>query len=76
MNAYSLGQNAHVVEILADSLSAHVCDADAAIDRILAGMGQLSGVDRAYVFQRKPGDLLDNTHEWCGPGIEPMIASL
>lgn len=65
-----------MVEIIAQSLSAHVCDADAAIDQLLAGMGQLSGVDRAYVFQRKPGDLFDNTHEWCGPGIEPMIEAL
>jgi diguanylate cyclase (GGDEF)-like protein len=69
----SFAQQAHVVEILADAISAHVCDADSAIDKILSGMGNLSGVDRAYVFQRKDGDLLDNTHEWCSRGVAPMI---
>jgi diguanylate cyclase (GGDEF)-like protein len=69
-------RSAHVVEVLADAISAPVSDADAAINHILAGMGALSGVDRAYVFQRKPGDLLDNTHEWCGPGLAPMIDML
>ncbi len=72
----TVDQQAHVVEILADALSAHVCDANTAINTILAGMGQLSGVDRAYVFQRRPGDRLDNTHEWCGEDIAPMIDML
>lgn len=73
MTPNRFAQQAHVVEILADAISAHVCDADHAIDKILSGMGSLSGVDRAYVFQRRPGDLLDNTHEWCSDGVDPMI---
>ncbi|MDM7955779.1 EAL domain-containing protein [Blastomonas sp.] len=73
MTPNSFAQQAHVVEILADAISAHVCDADSAIDKILSGMGNLSGVDRAYVFQRKACDLLDNTHEWCSQGVAPMI---
>lgn len=73
MISQSFEQQAHVVEILADAISAHVCEADLAIEKILSGMGILSGVDRAYVFQRKAGDLLDNTHEWCSDGVAPMI---
>lgn len=76
MSSANLWQQAHAVEILADALSAHVSDAHTAIDKILAGMGDLSGVDRAYVFERRAGDRLDNTHEWCGEGIDPMIDML
>ncbi len=67
------GRSARVVEVLAQALSAPVSEADAAINLILAEMGLFADVDRAYVFQRKPGDLLDNTHEWCAPGIEAMV---
>jgi diguanylate cyclase (GGDEF)-like protein len=73
VSARSLEQQANAVEILADALSAHVSVAQTAIDNILAGMGALSGVDRAYVFERRPGDRLDNTHEWCGDGVAPMM---
>jgi diguanylate cyclase (GGDEF)-like protein len=76
MTAKSLARSAYVVEVLADAISSPISDANAAIDKILFGMGTLSSVDRAYVFQRKAGDLLDNTHEWCGPGVEPMIGML
>ncbi|MFN3647057.1 MAG: PAS domain S-box protein [Gemmobacter sp.] len=61
------------MQVLARALAAPVSRADEAIDLILSEMGAFGDVDRAYVFQRKPGELLDNTHEWCAPGIEPMI---
>ena len=67
------GRSARVVEVLASALSAPVAEADAAINLILSEMGLFADVDRAYVFQRKPGELLDNTHEWCAPGIDPMV---
>jgi PAS domain S-box-containing protein len=70
------GRNARVVEVLARALSAPVSRADESIDLILSEMGAFGDVDRAYVFQRKPEELLDNTHEWCGPGIEPMVDML
>ncbi len=70
------GRSARVVEVLAKALSAPVAGSDAAIDLILSEMGAFADVDRAYVFQCRPGDLLDNTHEWCSPEIEPMVAVL
>jgi PAS domain S-box-containing protein len=35
-------------------------------------MGRVTRTDRVYVFQLRPdGAFIDNTHEWCAPGIEP-----
>jgi signal transduction histidine kinase len=46
---------------------------DAAIDLALAQTGEFVGADRAYlmVFDRA-ANTSSNTHEWCGPGIEPQ----
>ncbi|MCL7454343.1 MAG: GAF domain-containing protein, partial [Anaerolineae bacterium] len=50
---------------------------DAGIQHALQAIGQVAGVDRAYVFQFSgDGTLLDNTHEWCADGIESYIDSL
>jgi len=76
MPSKSITRGAYVVEVLADAISTPISNADTAINKILSSMGILSGVDRAYVFQRKVGDLLDNTHEWCRDGVEPMIERL
>lgn len=67
------GRSARVVQVLARALAAPVSNADESINLILSEMGAYGDVDRAYVFQCKPGELLDNTHEWCGPGVEPMV---
>lgn len=50
---------------------------DAAIDEVLAEAGRFSGFQRAYLFRydwRRA--TLTNSHEWCAPGITPMIAGL
>ena len=50
---------------------------DANIDRTLAAIGAMFDVDRAYVFTLSPdGGIMDNSHEWCAPGVEPQIANL
>ncbi|MDP2083613.1 MAG: PAS domain S-box protein [Gemmobacter sp.] len=67
------GRSARVVGVLARALAAPVARADDSINLILSEMGAFGHVDRAYVFQTKPNELLDNTHEWCAAGIEPMI---
>lgn len=60
-----------VVGILDDLLSAPLKQLDEAIEMALDRMGVLTGTDRAYVFRIQPnGDFIDNTHEWCGVGIE------
>ncbi|GMV42506.1 MAG: hypothetical protein AMXMBFR64_42220 [Myxococcales bacterium] len=44
---------------------------DPVIDEVLALAGALTGADRAYLFMlRDGGQLMDNTHEWCAPGVQ------
>ncbi len=64
-----------VVGILNDLLRSRIDETDAAIDRAIAAIGAYCRRDRAYVFIFRDG-LLYNTHEWCAPDIEPMIALL
>ncbi len=50
---------------------------DDAINRALKKLGEITGVDRSYVFQiHDDGKVMDNTHEWCAEGIEPQIQFL
>ena len=47
------------------------------IQTALAKVGELTGADRAYLFQVDSGtDCFSNSHEWVAPGIEAMISSL
>ncbi len=43
-------------------------DTDKGIQAALAKIGKLAGVDRGYVFLQR-NSRLDNTHEWCAPGV-------
>lgn len=45
---------------------------DAGIDEALASIGHFAGVDRSYMFL-VDGEYLNNSHEWCAPGIPPEI---
>jgi PAS domain S-box-containing protein len=52
-------------------------DLDQCIDKALQATGQLYGVDRCYIFLfSADGAYMDNTNEWCAPGIEPEINNL
>ena len=52
-------------------------DLDAGINRALESIGMFGGVDRSYVFVfEDDGDTVNNTHEWCRPGIEPQQSRL
>ena len=43
---------------------------DQGIDASLNDMGSMVDADRAYVFHlRDHGAVMDNTHEWCAPGV-------
>lgn len=64
-----------VVEILNDLLRAPIDEIDDAINQAIARIGAYCNRDRSYVFVRD-GDVGNNTHEWCAPGIEPMIEHL
>jgi signal transduction histidine kinase/CheY-like chemotaxis protein len=50
---------------------------DLVVNEVLAITGLLLDVSRAYVFRfRENVRLLDNTHEWCAPGVKPEIENL
>ncbi|MCC5955607.1 MAG: response regulator [Natronohydrobacter sp.] len=64
-----------VVDLIHGLLSAEVSCVDAAINDCLARLGSFNMRDRAYVFV-SDRDSTSNTHEWCAPGVDPMIDQL
>ncbi len=47
------------------------------IVHVLRTIGQFTGADRCYVFRlSEDGNTMNNTHEWCAPGIDPHIDEL
>ncbi|MCF8215514.1 MAG: PAS domain S-box protein [Chlorobium sp.] len=47
---------------------------DSMINNALESIGKFVQADRSYIFQYYDNlRLMDNTHEWCAPGIEPQI---
>lgn len=64
-----------VVELIHRLLSVGINDVDEAITESLARLGQFNERDRAYVFV-SVGPTTSNTHEWCAPGVDPMIDQL
>lgn len=65
-----------ILDLTDELLGAPHDGVDAAINRALAVLGELTESDRTYVFRLRPPDRLDNTHEWAAPGIDPMIDML
>jgi len=50
---------------------------DEAIDHTLRTVGELSAVGRVYLFTYDWDQLIcTNTHEWCAPGVQPVIDDL
>ena len=50
---------------------------DEAIDHTLSTLGRLSGVGRSYLFTYDwDQQTATNTHEWCAPGVRPVIDDL
>ncbi len=46
---------------------------DKVIDEVLEKISRISGADRSYLFQlREMNRTMDNTHEWCAPGVTPQ----
>ncbi len=50
---------------------------DPEINRALQLVGRFTGIDRSYLFMLSDnGTIVNNTHEWCAPGIVPQIENL
>lgn len=62
-----------ISELAADFMAASSGEFDPAVARILKRSGAHFGADRAYVFLCDPErQTINNTHEWCAPGIVPQ----
>ena len=61
------------LRVIEELVSAPTEALDAAIDAALKTLGDYSAIDRTYVFQQGAPGSFRNSHEWCAPGIEPMI---
>lgn len=61
-----------VVEILNKLLRCPIDRTDEEVHEALARLGDFCGCDRTYVFMVRDEDRLDNTHEWCAAGVEPV----
>jgi PAS domain S-box-containing protein/putative nucleotidyltransferase with HDIG domain len=47
---------------------------DDGINDVLKMVGEFSSVDRFYIFQLcDDGEDMNNTHEWCARGVEPLM---
>lgn len=65
-----------IVDITNALLLCPSASVDRGIDEALARTGLLADSDRVYVFRATRPGYMDNTHEWVGPGIAPMIDRL
>ncbi len=71
---YQLAFQKMVADISAGFVNFSREDMDEAIDNALKLTGEFFQADRSYLFQfAADGQTMDNTHEWCAPGIIPQI---
>jgi len=50
---------------------------DEGLNRALGKLGEYANADRSYIFRFMQGGMkMENTYEWCGPGIVPQIENL
>lgn len=66
-----------ISEFAADFMASSTDDFDAAINRALQRSGKYMQADRTYVFLvSADGQRMNNTHEWCAPGVASEIKNL
>jgi diguanylate cyclase (GGDEF)-like protein/PAS domain S-box-containing protein len=66
-----------IADVSADFINTTVDNIDAKIENMLSRCGQFLGVDRVFLYQFSPDEkFVFNTHEWCAPGIKPLLQSI
>ncbi|MSQ48354.1 MAG: PAS domain S-box protein [Deltaproteobacteria bacterium] len=66
-----------VASISKDFLNLTPEEINTGISRALRMVGEFSGIDRSYLFLfRENLAVMDNTHEWCAPGIASVQSQL
>ncbi|WP_376696246.1 bifunctional diguanylate cyclase/phosphodiesterase [Wenzhouxiangella sp. EGI_FJ10305] len=74
---YLSGLQRTLVEASKRFIALGSADLDEVITDVLGRVGSYCDVDRSYLFRFKNDRaLMDNTHEWCAPGITPEIDNL
>jgi len=65
-----------LAQVTGDFVALPTTELGEAIDRTLATVGGMFGVDRAYLFELAADGTMSNTHEWVADGISPEIGNL
>jgi PAS domain S-box-containing protein len=74
---YRLDLEEVITEILTGFIGRSAEEVDPEIERALGDIARFTGTDRAYIFLFREGQtLMDCTHEWCSPGVEPRAPAL
>lgn len=74
---YVSGLQRTLVEASKRFIAVGPADLDNAIVEVLGRVGAYCSVARSYLFRfRKDRSVMDNTHEWCAPGVAPEIDNL
>ena len=70
--AYSTAFQRVLMDLAIEFVNTPLMELDQGINNALALIGEFAEVDRAYLFRYdfKAGTM-NNTHEWCAPGIDP-----
>lgn len=59
-----------IIDSSSQLIDADEAEIDAQIEKTLQRIGEFEGADRCYVFRiYNNNERMDNTHEWCAPGI-------
>jgi PAS domain S-box-containing protein len=66
-----------IIDISSELIGTSKEEVDDRIETALARIGEYEGADRSYIFEfTDDGDVMDNTHEWCAPGVDSQQATL
>lgn len=66
-----------ISQFAAEFMASSPEDFDETINNILRNSGDYMQADRTYIFLFSDDNLhLNNTHEWCAPGITPQVGNL
>lgn len=66
-----------IVEFSSRLFQSKLDEIDTSINITLAKLGDYAEVDRVYIFDYDlPGDVVNNTYEWCSNGTNPEIENL
>ncbi|MGE4442234.1 MAG: response regulator [Desulfomicrobium sp.] len=70
--AYRTAFQKVVMDLAIDFVNTPLMELDQGINNALAMIGKFAEVDRAYLFRYDfKARTMNNTHEWCAPGINP-----